>query len=393
MTTGTHRKRSATAAPFKNPKTGRWDFVCDVGVGLDGRRKQARRGGFPTKRAAQEALNKLRREVDTRSFVPPAQQTFREYLDRWLEGLPLRLRPSTVDGYRRCLLYIPAGLGAKRLDQVTAGDLDRLYRGLEASGRRRGDGGLSKRSIRYCHTVIQKALGDAVKKGELARNVATMADPPRAKETKAPEMKWWKPEELARFLAMTADERLGASFRVAAMTGMRRGEVYGLQWSDVDLEGARLEVRRQLLTLNGQLYFSERTKTDHGRRSIDLDAGTVAILRAHKARQAAEKLAIGASYQDGGLVFAEPDGSPIDPESAAKVFDRRVARSGLPRLRFHDLRHTHVAHLIEAGENVLVVSKRLGHGSASFTMDRYGHLFPTAGAQAASAVAAMVDGL
>lgn len=342
---------------------------------------------------AREALTKLRREVDVQSFVPPAKQSFREYRDGWLEGLPTSgLRPSTVDGYRRCLLYVPTSLGAKRLDRVTAGDLDRLYSELPARGRRQRDGGLSQRSVRYVHVVIQKSLGDAVRKGELARNVAIAASPPRAKATKAPEMQWWTPEQLRTFLGQTADERLGPLFRVAAMTGMRRGEVCGLRWSDIDLEKGRIEVRQQLLALQGVLSFSERMKTDHGLRSIDLDPATVAVFKSQRARQAADRLALGSGYSDAGLVFAEPDGSPVDPESVAKVFDRRVARSGLPRLRFHDLRHTHVAHLIAAGEQPLLIAKRLGHHSASFSLDRYGHLFETAGSQAASAVASMVDG-
>jgi integrase len=100
---------------------------------------------------------------------------------------------------------------------------------------------------------------------------------------------------------------------------------------------------------------------------------------------------MGDGYQDHDLVFAQPDGRPLDPESVSRVFDRRVAKSGLPRIRFHDLRHSHVAHPIAAGEQPLLIARRVGHGSSSFTMDRYGHLFETAESQAASAVAAMVD--
>ena len=138
--------------------------------------------------------------------------------------------------------------------------------------------------------------------------------------------------------------------------------------------------------------FSERTKTDHGRRSIDLDAKTVSVLRAHRARQAATRLAIAAGYHaDLDLVFAQVDGSPLDPESVALVFARRVARSGLPRIRFHDLRHTHCAGLIAAGQDAKVISRRLGHASESFTYDRYGHLMPEADTAAAAAVAALVD--
>ena len=143
---------------------------------------------------------------------------------------------------------------------------------------------------------------------------------------------------------------------------------------------------------DGGLVFSERPKTDRGRRTVDLDPGTVSVLRARKRQQTEHRLAVGAGWQDRhGLVFTEPDGRPLDPESVAQVFNRRVARSGLQRIRFHDLRHTHCAHLIEAGEQLLLITRRLGHASVAFTQDKYGHLFEEAGSQAASAVANMVD--
>jgi integrase len=178
-----------------------------------------------------------------------------------------------------------AGLRAKRLDRVTAADLDSLYADLLASGMRQREGGLSARTMRYLHTFLRKALADAVDRDLLVRNVAGKANPPRAKDTKPPEVSWWTPAELRSFLDLTADESLGPLFRLAALTGMRRGEVCGLRWSDGDLDAARLEVRQQLTVVrtpgdpNGGLQFSDRTKTDHGRRSIDLDASTVAVLR------------------------------------------------------------------------------------------------------------------
>lgn len=385
--------RNSAAAPQKDSNSGTWYFVVDLGRGENGLRKQARRRGFLTKREAQEALDKVRRSVSTASYVAPTKITFREYLDAWLEGLPARgLRPTTLDGYKRCLLYVPAALGSRRVDQVTAEDLDTMYSNLLATGLRRRSGGLSPRTVRYAHVVISKALGDAVRKGKLVRNVAAAANPPSAKSTKAPEMAWWTPAELRMFLDFTADEELGPLFRVAAMTGMRRGEVCGLRWSDVDVDAGVIEVRQQLVSLNGELLFSERTKTDHGRRSIDLDPATVAVLRTQRARQAKHRLLVSNGYRDHDLVFARPDGEPLDPAAVARVFDRRVARCEVTRIRFHDLRHSHCAHLIAAGEQPLLVTKRLGHSSATFTMDRYGHLFPKAQSTAAVAVAAMVDG-
>jgi integrase len=383
----------STAGSLKQQPNGTWSFVTNVVPGPVGARRQARKRGFATKKEAQEALDELRTGVRKGTYVPASHQSLSAYLDGWLEGLPTSgLRPSTIDGYRRNLLYVRPTLGGRRLDQLTAGDLDRLYSELLASGLRLREGGLSPRSVRYVHVVISKALGDAVRRGELARNVAEAASPPSAKSARPPEMAWWTPPQLRAFLDFIAGEPLAALIRVAGMTGMRRGEVCGLRWADVDLERGRVHVRQQLTTLNGKLIFSARTKTDRGRRTIDLDPATAAVVRAQRARQAEHRLILGGTYEDHDLVFAHVDGTPLDPESVAKVFDRRVARSGLPRIRFHDLRHSHVAHLIAAGEQPLLIARRLGHASASFTMDRYGHLFEDAGSTAAAAVAAMVDG-
>jgi integrase len=393
------KKRAASAAPRKDATTGLWWFVVDGGVNEEGRRRQVRRKGFRTKAEAQEALDKVRGKARTKSYVAPSRLTVAEYLATWLASQAVqKLRASTIDGYRRNCLYVTSSaLGGRRLDGLMPHDLDELYASLLADGLRQREGGLSPRSVRYVHTTLRKALADAVRKGTLARNVADMADPPRAKDTKPTEQTWWTPAELRTFLDLTADEPLGPLFRVAAMTGMRRGEVCALRWSDVDLGAARIEVRQQLIVVRGApdggLMFSERTKTDHGRRSIDLDAATVGVLRAQQTRQKKARVLLGPGWSnEHGLVFTEPDGRPLDPESVAKVFARRVERSGLRRLRFHDLRHTHVAHLIAAGEQPLLIARRLGHASAAFTQDRYGHLFEDAGSQAASAVAAMVDG-
>jgi integrase len=322
----------------------------------------------------------------------------RDYIEQWVAGLPTTgLRPSTIDGYRRNMDYVIPVLGARRLDSITPLDLDQFYAQLLVSGRRRKPGPLSKRTVFYIHSVLHRALSDAVKKGILSRNVADHANAPSAKSTRPPEASWWTPAELRSFLSATAEEPLGPLSRVAALTGMRRGEVCGLRWRDVDLETGRIEVRQQLNVVRypgapaGGLVFSDRTKTDHGRRSID--AATVSVLRTQRKRQAEYRLLVGAGWSnDHDLVFTDPAGRPLDPESVAKVFDRRVARLGLPRIRFHDLRHSHVAHLIAAKQQPLKIAKRLGHASAAFTQDRYGHLFEDADSQAAAAVAAMVDG-
>jgi len=392
--------RNSTSAPRKDAKTGTWFFVVDVGPGPDGKRRQVYRRGFTTKRHAQEELDKVRDLGRTNGYVAPAKLTVKDYLETWVAGLPATgLRPSTIDGYRRNMDYVIPVLGGRRLDSITPLDLDQLYSQLLVSGRRQKPGPLSKRTVFYIHSVLHRALSDAVKKGILSRNVADHATAPSAKSTRPPEASWWTPAELRSFLSATAEEPLGPLFRVAAMTGMRRGEVCGLRWCDVDLDAGRIEVRQQLNVVRypgapkGGLVFSDRTKTDHGRRSIDLDATTVSVLRAQRKRQAEQRMLVGAGWcNDHDLVFADPAVRPLDPESVAKVFDRRVAWLGLRRIRFHDLRHSHVAHLIATKQQPLKIAKRLGHASAAFTQDRYGHLFEDADSQAAAAVAAMVDG-
>lgn len=182
-------------------------------------------------------------------------------------------------------------------------------------------------------------------------------------------MAWWRPGELRTFLELTAGHDLGPLFRLAAASGMRRGELVGLRWCDVDLDRGLINVRRQLASTDYLLLWDE-PKTDRGRRIITLDVGTVAVLNEMQ-------------RSPSGQVFVNHAGEPPHPESVSRIFGRLVARSGLPRIRFHDVRHSHVAHLIEEGVDALTISRRLGHASAAFTLDRYGHLFDQAGATAA----------
>ena len=175
------------------------------------------------------------------------------------------------------------------------------------------------------------------------------------------------------------------------MTGLRRGELCGLRWTDVDLDAGRLVVRRTITTVDHEPVEGD-VKTARSRRGVDLDPETVAILRQHQARQLEERILVGAGYVDRDLVFAAPDGSPWNPDSIGRAFARAVARTDLSRIRLHDLRHSHATHLLAAGQNPKLVSDRLGHATVGFTLDTYGHVIPGQQADAAAAVAALVDG-
>ena len=163
-----------------------------------------------------------------------------------------------------------------------------------------------------------------------------------------------------------------------------------LRWDDLDLHGARLTVRHTLIVVNGQLVDGT-PKTARGRRTLDLDETTVMWLKAHRRAQLEQRVLVGEGFVDRGYVFAQPDGAPWYPDGVSQVFDRLVAKLDIRRIRFHDLRHTHASHLLAAGVNPKVVSERLGHASVSFTLDIYAHVMPGQQAEAAAAVAAMVD--
>ena len=371
-----------------------WMFVVDV-PGPGGNRKQVRRRGFGTKKEAQEELTRLRGDVQRGTFVTRTKMTLGEYLHTWLDGLPAAgRRPSTVAGYRQVLEFnvIPA-LGAIELQAVKATHLDALY--AQLLGR-----GLAMSTVRKIHVVVGKALADAVRKDITSRNVARLATPPAASASKAPEMKYWTPIQLRTFLAGIDGHHHYPVIRTAAMTGLRRGELCGLRWVDVDLDARTVSIRHTVICVCGKPVHGD-VKTSRSRRVVDLDPTTVAVLRAWRRTQLEQRMLVGAGWTETGLVFTMPSGEGWHPNSISQAFDRLVSpvrkatREELdrrpPRVRFHDLRHTHATQLLAAGVNIKVVSERLGHASVAFTLDTYAHVMPGQQADAAAAVSALVD--
>ncbi len=384
---------SATAGPRKDPATGTWWFVVDVGVGPNGRRRQAKRRGFKTKREAQESLDRLRVGHHDSTYVAPSHQTLRGFLvDDWLPAMRIRLEPSTWESYERNLrLHVLPSIGGLTLQSLDGGRLNGLYARLLESGRKTGPGGLSPRTVRYIHTILHGALNDAVRWDRVVINVATRADPPSTRSAKPPEMRTWTRDDLARFLDITADDRYQPAWLFLATTGARRGEALGLRWSDVDLETGQATIRQTITSVGDEVHIAPRTKTDRVRR-IELDARTVAVLRAWRARQAQERLRSGGEYDDHDLVFCRRDGKPFNPKRFSREFDRRLTRFALPRIRLHDLRHTWATLALEAGIDVKVVADRLGHSSPVITWTIYQHVTPAMQSGAAEKVAGLIFG-
>jgi integrase len=275
-------------------------------------------------------------------------------------------------------------LEGKPLQQITPVMLNTLYANLASPTSDRNE--LSAKTISYSHTIVHKALSDAVDAELLQRNPAERAKPPKPSRQATQDIQAWNPEELGAFLAAVAEERLSAVWRLAAMTGMRRGEVLGLRWGDIHLNAARLSV----VAVGYEVV--ESTPKSHKARVIDLDAETVAQLRAHRQNQDAERAEWGADYQDHALVVAKENGEPIHPHTFSQSFERLIAKAGLRPIRLHDLRHTHPSLALKAGVPVKVISERLGHESPAFTLKQYAHVIPGMQDEAAAPVAAMIDG-
>ena len=350
-----------------------------------GRRRQAKRS-FASKKEAQNELTRLLASHQSGTFVAPSRMTVSEFVDPWLSGLQNSgLRHTTLRGYRSAMRnYVIPDLGAMPLQQIRATDLDAMY----ASLLRRG---LSLMTVHHAHRILSKMLTDAERIGIVERNVARMASAPSLTTARArgPEMKVWTPDELAAFLASIAGNRNEALFRLLALTGIRRSEAVGLRWSDIALERRRMTVNQAATVIDGEEYV-EAPKSRRSRRVIDLDDETVAVLQRHRVRQAELYLRLGVSASASGRVFTNEIGDPIRPGSVGQAFLRLVRAVELPEIRLHDLRHTHASHLLMAGTNIKVVSERLGHASAGFTLDTYAHVMPGQQAEAAAAVAALL---
>ena len=375
-------------------KKGRRYYVV-IYEGVDsstGRPKRRWHAAGETRAEAEKLLAELVKRVHDGDYRAPDKITVGDYLlHRWLPAKRTRLKPTTAGVYERNIqLHINPNIGHVPLQRLQPEDLDGLYAKLLTAGRRNGKaGGLSARSVRAVHTTIQSALSDAVRKGTVVRNVADLADPPAAGRSEQA-MSVWTSEELRCFLEAISGHDLYPLYLLAATTGMRRGELAGLTWRNVDLDAARLTVDRQILSVGYNLVEGS-LKSATSRRTIDLDPLTVTELRRHRRSQLEQRMATGRRSDD-GYVFAKPDGSPVHPDYISQTFRRAVAKLDVPRIRLHDLRHTHASILLQQGVNAKVVSERLGHSSVAFTMTVYQHVMPGMQAQAAATFGAAVFG-
>jgi integrase len=380
---------SARGTVIKRGKS--WSVVLDLGRDDAGRRLRRWHSGFKTKSDAEKARTRLLGDLDAGTYVEPNKVTVKSFFEvHWLPSVAATLRPTTLAMYEmNAKAHILPELGGIRLVQLTPSRLNAFYANRLSAGRRQGEGGLSSRTVRILHVILHRALSDAVRWGLLVRNVAELADPPKVQTR---EMKAWPPEDTRRFLDSVRSDRLHALWRLSATTGMRRGEILGLRWRDIDFEASSLTVCQTLVVVRYRPTFSE-PKTAAGKRTLALDPETLTALRSHRRRQAEERLSWGSEWRGAelDLAFVRENGSPIHPERLSSWFNQRVAAAELPRINYHGLRHSYITMLLRAGQPLRVVSQRAGHSSPNVTSAVYAHVLP-GDDEAAATVGAQILG-
>jgi len=367
-----------------------WGYVVDVGRDpATGKRKQRTKGGFRTRAAAEDALTEVLNEIRSGTVVAPSSVTLEEYLTEWLTTVRPQLRETTWASYGVAVQRICWGLGARKLQALTAVEVERFYARLVNEG---GPAGrpLAAKTVRNTHIVLHRALADAERLRLVMRNVAHLARPPAVPHV---ERATWTADELAAFLEHVSGDRLFAAYVLLATTGMRRGEVFGLRWRDVDLSARRASVTQTVTTVNDKLVLGP-TKTNRSRRTISLDPTTVDVLHAHRVVQDQERATAGQAWDPSyDLVLCDGTGRPEHPDRFSRQFQRYVKATDLPPLRGpHNLRHTWATLALRAGVHPKVVSDRLGHATIAVTIDTYSHVAPSLDAEAADTVAADIFG-
>lgn len=384
-------------------KHGKWGFYLSRGFDAAGRRLQTRVANFDSKRAAQSAYAKAKTQHDAGEFVETSRVRFAQWLDEWLTGREQRgdIKRTTLDNYRR---YVdadiaPSSLGRMRLTDIKRADVRRFVDGLTAAGR-------GATTVRRIVAVVQGALTAAMRDDLIAANPARGV---RLPNPDTHEFEPWTPAQVGAFLDCAAMHRLGALFEVAVLTGLRRAELLGLRWTDVDLARRELTVRSTRVQARSEVVENS-PKTSAGRRVVQLDDAAVGALVAWQIAQSGERAAWADTWQDSGFVFTYESGEPLRPQYVTRLFEtlRGTANTGiaaanververgeqpqplLPEMTLHGLRHMHASLLLASGADIALVSKRLGHSSISITSDIYTHLIGDAARRAAEGASALV---
>lgn len=363
-------------------------LLIDLPREADGKRRRSSTTVHGTRKQAEADLARILNEMNDGSYIKPAEITVTEYLDKWLAQARTNLSPTTCRTYRRIIEgELRPALGHIKLSNLTPLQIQGFISDALAHPSKTGGGVRSPRTVQRFYMMLNKALNQAVRWQLISRNPCSMVDPPKVAHV---EMRALDDAEIAEVLAAAKGTVFRGPVLLALTAGMRRGEILGLRWSDIDMTAGSLSVVRALQDSDDGLVFKQ-PKTRKGRRIILLPKSVIETLREYRDEQAAAhalRPPADAAYDD--LVFTRTDGSPWHPGAFSAEFHQFMLRAKI-KARFHDLRHTHATQLLKRGVPINVVSERLGHAKASITLDVYAHVLPSMQQEAAARVGEMLD--
>jgi integrase len=351
---------------------GHWAIVIDARDQQTGKRKRRWHSFVGTKRQAQVECARIISEMQSGAGVEPSKITVAQFLDRWLDHIASQVAPRTRERYGEIVrTYLAPAFGAVPVAKLQAIAISAAYAAMLSGGRRKGGGGLSPRSVHHCHRILSQALAQAVRWRMLSRNPCDEVDPPRVERR---EMKAWDVATMAQALESARLHRVFMPMLLAGMLGLRRGEIAALRWRHIDLDRAQVAIMESFEQTRQGVRL-KAPKSGRGRR-VALPARVVAELRAWRIKQAEELLKLGVRVNDECFVCASEDGQPVQPQSLTHSWHRFLARTKFPRVRFHDLRHSHATHMLASGVHPKIASERLGHATVGLTLDTYSHVIP-----------------
>lgn len=341
----------------------RFDVGRDTG---SGKRIQRAKGGFKTKKEAQEYLVNAINEVNQGTYLQPSKEEFSTFIDRWFNTYYKRNVAETTADISWCLIngHLIPYFNKQVISSITTYQLDCFYS-------EKLEEGYSAKTIRELHSLLRRAFEQAIKWSLLKFNPAFNATPPKEK---IKERHTWSKNDIKKFIdtAKLSDEE--TIYIIAIFTGMRRGEILGLKWQDIDFDLKKIYVTRSLAFTSEKGLFLKDVKTSKSRRQISLSPYIIDVFKQHQVIQNNFKEKLGDDYLDKALVFTSNNGNFKDPRNLLREFSRLTKKAGLIKISFHDLRHTHATLLLKNGENPKVVSERLGHSRVGITLDLYSHV-------------------
>ena len=374
------KKKANGEGTIRQRKNGKWEGRFTYGRDpLTG--KQLQRSVYgDSHKEVQQKIREALAQVNNDAYINPTKLTLEEWLDIWLKTYQKNsLKETTYSNYltltqRHIIPYV----GKIQLCKIKTIQLQELYNKLEQDGRvsrpesQNQPKGLSAKTVRNIHSILYSAFEAAIRAGVINQNPAKYCVLPK-KEHK--EMAILPLDMLDKFFVEAMKTNYFSLYYLDLSTGLRRGELLGLKYGDVNFETGMLNVSRQLQRIDGKLVTNS-LKTKLSKRSIQLPVETLEVLKEHKDKQIKLGLLPEQGYIDDKFIFCSPLGTPLDPDSARKMLKRILKRAGLPEMRFHDLRHTFSALALQNGVDIKTLQKDLGHHSAAFTLDVYGHITP-----------------